>query len=460
MRVGDEVCFGDLIEPWQEADFRALDPTWRMLALGVPSEQDAQTVYRRIWLQRPRGHSKTSDLAMQLMWLLKFSRRNLQGVIAAADREQAGLLLAGVKRLMQANPEQSEELEIKAQSVGNRQTGSRMSLISSDVGSSWGITPDLVVCDELCHWEKREMWESLCSSIAKTAGGVLIVLTNAGVGRDWQWDVKELARTSPDWYYSSLSGVQAPWISERVIDEQRRLLPPAVFDRLWNNLWQESRGSFVTRDEAARCEDDVLKIQQVGQRGVRYVAAIDYAEKRDYTVGVIVHRDGSKVVVDRMDVVVPDTDHPTPVKWVDAWMEQMAGCFPGVEFVVDEYQLLGTIQRLEGVYPVRRFEFASGRGNHELALLLRQLILQQEIAWPVGCGEISGGVQQDDLTSELASVELKHTSGGRVRIDHRHDGKSHDDRVFALGAACLTLVKSEARQEEWLEVDEDSWCVD
>ena len=37
-------------------------------------------------------------------------------------------------------------------------------MISSDVQSSWGLLPDFVICDELCHWEQPEMWFSLLSS--------------------------------------------------------------------------------------------------------------------------------------------------------------------------------------------------------------------------------------------------------------------------------------------------------
>jgi hypothetical protein len=30
--------------------------------------------------------------------------------------------------------------------------------------------------------------------------------------------------------------------------------------------------------------------------------------------------------------------------------------------------------------------------------------------------------------------------GGRFRFDHRCDGRHHDDRAFALGAACQKLL--------------------
>jgi hypothetical protein len=42
--------------------------------------------------------------------------------------------------------------------IENHHTGSRLTIISSDVNSSWGILPDFVICDELCHWPKPDMW--------------------------------------------------------------------------------------------------------------------------------------------------------------------------------------------------------------------------------------------------------------------------------------------------------------
>jgi hypothetical protein len=46
---------------------------------------------------------------------------------------------------------------------------------------------------------------------------------------------------------------------------------------------------------------------------------------------------------------------------------------------------------------------------------------------------------RDDLETELASLLLKQSDTSRLRIDHPRDGTHHDDRAFALGAACLTL---------------------
>jgi hypothetical protein len=486
------------MQPWQHRDFAALDAAWMSLA-GIaqntpdekgdilhfrtkrrtqmePSGENAECpLFRRAYIERPRGHSKTSDTAMQIAWILLAAKRSLSGIAAAADRDQANLIHRAIRRLAAVNDDVCGELQFIQHVVKNPHNGARMEIISSDVASSWGALPDFVVCDELCHWKGPELWYSLASSAAKQPGCVLVVLTNAGIGRGWQWTVREHARRDPAWYFSSLDGPQAPWVSETSLAEQRAILPPPVFERLWLNIWQHSDGEFVTLAEAEACRDESLAQQERGVRGRWYVAAVDYAEKHDFTVGCVCHDDGARIVVDRMDVVRPTPRRPTPVSWVDDWIEDVAARFPDVTFVIDEHQLVGTIQKLQERFPVTRFDFAAGRGNHRLAIRLRQLIIHRQVAWYAGCGDISlasgvgpavpaercridaveavaagtsgptataldaYAVPRDDLETELASLLLKHSETGRLRIDHHRDGVHHDDRAFALGAACLTL---------------------
>jgi len=434
------------MQPWQHRDFAALDEAWQALA-GL---RDPASV-TRAYLERPRGHSKTTDTAVQVTWILQWSRRTVRGLAAAADQEQATLIHTAIADLVRAHPVLCPDLIVQKQTIRHRVTQSELQVISSDVSSSWGQLPDFVICDELCHWSKPDLWYSLSSSAAKKPGCVLVVLTNAGIGTGWQWNLREIARTSPEWYFSSLDGPQAPWISRASLEEQRRLLPPAVYARLWENAWQHSDGEFVTLAEVEACRDLQLARAARGSTEFDYVAAIDYAEKHDRTVGVVIHRDGPTVIVDRMDVVAPDPEHPVLVQWVEDWIATTAAEFPRIRFVLDEYQLLGVLQRLSARYALQRFDFAAGRGNHALAVMLRNLIVHRQVRWYPGCGQIITIAARDDLETELAALVLRTTSGGRIRIDHRRQSGCHDDRSFALGAACLELLREQPTQE-WFEV--------
>ena len=435
----EQTFLADVIQPWQQHDLRALDPGWQDLAGTIPDRPGA---IRRAYLERPRGHSKTSDMAVQIAWILLAARHPVNGLAAAADREQAHFLHDSMVRLAKANQTLFKTLQFMEHRIRNQQTGSRLDVISSDVSGSYGALPDFIVCDELSHWPRPELWHSLLSSAAKKPKCVLIILTNAGVGRGWQWNVREHARTDGRWHFSSLQGPQAPWITSDWLEEQRALLPQPVYERLWLNLWQHAEGNFLTLEEVEACRRKERTIQIAGLPQYQYVAAIDYAEKHDNTVGCVCHREGELVIVDRMDVVRPTPQQPTKIAWVEEWMHDIARRFGRVQFIVDEFQLVGTIQKLEAIYPIQRFRFAAGEGNHRLAVTLRQLILHQRIGWYPECGQVPGP-HRNDLETELASLILKQSSSGRLRIDHRPDGQHHDDRAFALGVACLTLMENE-----------------
>lgn len=439
-----------LLQSWQADDFHPLDQGWQQLAGHLT---DATTPpLQRAYIERPRGHSKTSDMAVQLTWILLAAKQPVRGLAAAADRDQANLIHEAIQRFVLANRSLCGPIELVQHWVRNVETQSKLEIISSDVAGSWGALPDFVVCDELCHWEKPDLWYSLLSSAAKKPNCMLTVLTNAGVGRGWQWQVREHARTSAAWHFSSLDGPQAPWITPTWLAEQQSLLPQPVYERLWLNRWQHSDGEFVTLAEAAACRDPNLTYQPRGNAQRTYVAAIDYAEKHDYTVGCVAHWEGDTIVVDRLDTVVPTPQAPTPVQWVEDWMHEVAANFPYITFILDEYQLLGIIQRLEHQLTIKRFAFHSGDGNHRLAVRLRQLILQRGIRWYADCGKIPSATgNRDDLETELASLLLKQSTSGRIRIDHRREATSHDDRSFALGVACLEL-SSHTQQVDFLKV--------
>ncbi len=145
----------------------------------------------------------------------------------------------------------------------------------------------------------------------------------------------------------------------------------------------------------------------------------------------------------------------TPVEWVENWMVEVGQNFPGVRFVVDEYQLLSVIQHYLGRYAIERFKFHGGEGNHKLATTLRHLIVERKVKWYADCGAVDaqspfaprksvGDLPAvNTLETELASLLLKQSTSGRVRIDHIHDGTHHDDRSFVLGVCCLELAQQE-----------------
>lgn len=237
------VRLGDVLDDWQREDFAALDPACRRVA-----GQNVAVRFYRAWLERARGHSKTLDISVLVLWMLFASARKLSGIVAAADKDQAKLIRDAIDRLVRLNPWLARYISIQQYSVKNTHTGSELRILSSDAMTSYGQTPDFIVCDELTHWRGSELWESLFSAAAKRANCLLLAILNSGFRDSWQWPIREAVRSDPDWYFCRLDGPVASWMSEPKLAEQERLLPPKAFRRLWLNVWSDGAGDALSAE--------------------------------------------------------------------------------------------------------------------------------------------------------------------------------------------------------------------
>ena len=95
-----------------------------------------------------------------------------------------------------------------------------------DAPTSYGLTPDFVIADEVVHWQKRDLWDSLISSSAKRSTCMFVIITNAGLQRrlgmaGTRGGAATIHRgTSPAW-----TARRHRWISPNALPEQERLLP-------------------------------------------------------------------------------------------------------------------------------------------------------------------------------------------------------------------------------------------
>lgn len=264
-------------DDWQQKDFAALDDGWRRAVIGTSHPAAKQ----RAWLERPRGHSKSADLGSMSAWALFASRRPLSGIAAAGDQDQASLLKQAISKLLAHNPWLARVLEVQASRVVNLHTGSTLSIITSDAPTSYGLTPDFCIADEVTHWKKRDLFDSLLSSAAKRSTCMFVIITNAGMSDDWQWKTREAVRVDPDWYFSRLDGPCASWIKPKLLAEQSRLLPSIAFARLWLNRWTTGGGDALTEGDIAAAFRADIAPQFSAVAGWDYVAGLDLGVARD-----------------------------------------------------------------------------------------------------------------------------------------------------------------------------------
>lgn len=295
---GSPARFGDVMEPWQKADFAALDPALR--ACNGRAVRGGPPPLMRHYLERSRGHSKTTDIAVACAWALAFATRPIRGFAYAADRDQAALLKQAMETLVRLNPWLGDILAVENNRVVNTAAkhpgkGGTLVIETSDVASSYGILPDLIVADELTHWEgDGSLWHSLISSAAKRKHCLVFVIANAGFAETWPWAVREVARTDPAWHFSRLDGPMASWLTESRLAEQRRMLPPTAFARLWLNTWSAAGGDALTPEDVHAAFDPTLRPMTGGDRltGLlgptwRFVAGVDLGLVRDASAVVV-----------------------------------------------------------------------------------------------------------------------------------------------------------------------------
>lgn len=285
--------FGSTMDPWQRSDFAAIDPALRVCNGRSKRPGADESIRQRAYLERPRGHSKTTDLAIICCWALAFAVRPIRGYAFAADKDQAKLLKDAMATVCRLNPWLGTILEVQKDCVvnvakGHLAEGARLDISTSDVASSYGILPDFIIADELTHWEgDGSLWHSLISSAAKRSTCLLVVITNAGFADSWQWMVRESARTDDGWHFSRLDGPQASWMTPARLAEQRRMLPAVAYARLWENQWSSGGGDALLPRDIDACFSETLQPMSGSQPGWMFVAGVDLGLTRDCSVVVV-----------------------------------------------------------------------------------------------------------------------------------------------------------------------------
>jgi hypothetical protein len=430
LRLENGAKWGDTATTVQRADAAAvLDPDTRK---------------RFFWHGRSRGWSKTTDAAAVAVGALVAQPAGSRSYCAAADQQQARLLIDAAEGLIRRTPPLDDVLDVGAWKITNRRTGATLEALAADAASSWGLLPQLVVVDELGVWGStggpRRLWESLSSAVAKT-GGKLVVLTTASSPGHWSKRIRDHAEADPLWRLSEVHG-PAPWLPVEMVEEQERRLLPSTFRRLFYNEWTSAEDSLVSDADLAAAVR--LSGPLPPQPGRSYVVAVDLGLKKDRTVCVVCHGEplmtqidslgaeaitATRVTLDRIEVWQGSRERPVSLAEVEEWIAQASQTYNGAQVLVDPWQAIGILQRLQmrGVV-CEEFTF-SATSVGRLAATLHGLLRDRLLLLP----------DDEALLDELRNVRLEERAPGVVRLAHDSDG--HDDRAVALGMAAHRLVE-------------------
>lgn len=173
--------------PWRAFQ---LDPWVERLVRRIygPRDADGQRQVRTVFAMIPRGARKTS-IGAALIALHTFGPErvpNGQTVSAAADAKQALIAYDEALGIVQAMPEVAAKLQVRVgtHKIRHPRKGATYESISSDGATQHGRTINFLLSDEIHAWKKRDLWEALKTSLAKTAESLHVITTTAGRGQE------------------------------------------------------------------------------------------------------------------------------------------------------------------------------------------------------------------------------------------------------------------------------------
>jgi hypothetical protein len=313
-----------VIEPYRKEIFRKSLDTYRYD--GVPQ-------FTLALAGRGKKNNKSLDLILAGIYCLMFREdpRGSDVLIVANDKDQADQDLDLAKKLIAANPDLAEELEVLADEIRRKDgRGTMRVLPANNVVGQHGKTACFVGFDEVHAYRDHALLEALApdptrycltwitsyDSIFDTDGYPLHDLKKIGIaGTDdrmlFSWYSGDLctdpafANLEPELRANPSMG---SWPEGRGhLEQQRRRLPSSQFRRLHLNLPGAPKGAFFDQGIVERA---IVAGRQViePQDGVDYLAFVDMSggSSDDATLG-IAHWNGEKAV---LDVLISQGDAP------------------------------------------------------------------------------------------------------------------------------------------------------
>lgn len=165
------------------------------------TKPDGTRKIKTVFALIPRGNRKTTLGAAMCMLHLGVERLpGSQVASAAVDRDQARIAFEEMTGVIEAHPRLAEAFQIQTANDKSRITHKKSNAfyraMSADGGTAHGRTPVFLLVDELHAWKKRDLWEALRTSLVKSTGSLMAIITTAGIGQEnIAWDRYRYAKS-------------------------------------------------------------------------------------------------------------------------------------------------------------------------------------------------------------------------------------------------------------------------
>lgn len=299
--------------PWQETPIRQLYG-WKT--------RDNLRRFRdlSIWIAKKNGKSTTGS-GLALLNLTHDNEARPEVYLAAADKEQAGIVYREAVQMVRASPVLSQMLEVveSTKRILFRDAGGFMRVLSGEAFSSEGINASAVNFDELHAQPDRRLWDALRYAGAARRQPITVSQSTAGVYNKETigWEQYEYAKAvlAGDKVDVSFLPVVYEAAPEDPIDEPAtwRKANPSLgvtmseagfardvaearnnprklnaFLRYRLNIWVNQETRWLNMEEWDRCAGPAGACDEQALRGRSCVVGLDLSQSRDITAAVAV----------------------------------------------------------------------------------------------------------------------------------------------------------------------------
>jgi len=283
--------------------------------------------------------------------------------VAAASRDQAGVMFDVARRLATAHPDIESRVTVTRREI--RTVDGFLKVLAADAPKQHGLIPTLVLVDELHAHKDAELYLALRTAMLKRRGAQIVTVSTAGVGADsplgrlrsralalprveregtltrakgdhfsmLEWAVPEDADI--DDMAAVKAANPASWITEEGLREQREAVHELAFRRYHANQWTATEGYWLPPGAWQAC-------------------AADYSIEAGEPVWVGVDVGGSRAA--------------SAVVWVTEDLRVDSAVFQGDEAVLE---VVGKVRALAGEFDVRAVYYDPWR-FHQAAAELEQ----------------------------------------------------------------------------------------
>lgn len=157
----------------------------RRLLRRVLARREDETFTHRFYLVGiARKNGKTALASTLPLFFGLYGDRGGEIYSAAADRDQAKLVMSHARRAVEMSPELGEQIRLYRDAMEFKQTGTVYKALSSEAFTKEGLSASLVIADELAAWPTRELFDVLSLSMGARRSPLFVAITTAGPRTD------------------------------------------------------------------------------------------------------------------------------------------------------------------------------------------------------------------------------------------------------------------------------------